>query len=31
MFQNSSEFKEVLDTQYKIFTRNSDALTMGLL
>ena len=35
MFQNSSEFKEVLDTQYKLFVRNSDALgdinlTVGL-
>ena len=26
MFQNSSEFKEVLDTQYKLFIRNGDAL-----
>ena len=26
MFQNSSEFKEVLDTQYKLFVRNGDAL-----
>ena len=35
MFQNSSEFKEVLDTQYKLFVRNSDVLgdinlTVGL-
>ena len=35
MFQNSSEFKEVLDTQYKMYIRNSDALgdinlTVGL-
>ena len=35
MFQNSSEFKEVLDTQYKLYIRNSDALgdinlTVGL-
>ena len=35
MFQNSSEFKEVLDTQYKLFVRNGDALgdinlTVGL-
>ena len=35
MFQNSSEFKEVLDTQYKLFIRNGDAsgdinLTVGL-
>ena len=26
MFQNSSEFKEVLNTQYKLFIKNSDAL-----
>ena len=26
MFQNSSEFKEVLDTQYKLYVRNGDAL-----
>ena len=26
MFQNSSEFKEVLDTQYKLFIRNGDQL-----
>ena len=35
MFQNSSELKEVLDTQYKLFVRNGDALgdinlTVGL-
>ena len=35
MFQNSSEFKEVLDTQYKLFIRNGDSLgdinlTVGL-
>ena len=35
MFQNSSELKEVLDTQYKLYVRNSDALgeinlTVGL-
>ena len=35
MFQNSSEFKEVLDTQYKLYIRNGDQagemnLTMGL-
>ena len=35
MFQNSSEFKEVLDTQYKLFVRNGDTLgdinlTVGL-
>ena len=35
MFQNSSEFKEVLDTQYKLYIRNGDALgdinlTVGL-
>ena len=35
MFQNSSEFKEVLDTQYKLFVRNGDSLgdinlTVGL-
>ena len=35
MFQNSSEFKEVLDTQYKLFIRNGDTLgdinlTVGL-
>ena len=35
MFQNSSEFKEVLDTQYRLYIRNSDALgdinlTVGL-
>ena len=35
MFQNSSELKEVLDTQYKLFIRNGDTagemnLTMGL-
>ena len=35
MFQNSSELKEVLDGQYKLFVRNSDALgdinlTVGL-
>ena len=35
MFQNSSEFKEVLDTQYKLFVRNDDELgdmnlTVGL-
>ena len=35
MFQNSSELKEVLDTQYKLFIRNGDAsgdinLTVGL-
>ena len=35
MFQNSSEFKEVLDTQHKLFVRNGDALgdiklTVGL-
>ena len=35
MFQNSRECKEVLNTQYKVFIRNSDALgdiniTMGL-
>ena len=35
MFQNSSEFKGVLDTQYKLFIRNGDALgdinlTVGL-
>ena len=26
MFQNSSEIKTVLDTQYKLFIRSSDAL-----
>ena len=26
MFQNSSEFKEILDTQYKLIMRNGDAL-----
>ena len=26
MFQNSSELREVLDTQYKLFIRNADAL-----
>ena len=26
MFQNSSDFEEVLNTQYKLFIRNSDAL-----
>ena len=35
MFQNSSEFKEVLDTQYKLYIRNADQagemnLIMGL-
>ena len=35
MFQNSSELKEVLDGQYKLFVRNGDALgdinlTVGL-
>ena len=35
MFQNSSEFKEVLDAQYKLYIRNGDALgdinlTVGL-
>ena len=35
MFQNSSELKEVLDTQYKLYIRNGDALgdinlTVGL-
>ena len=35
MFQNSSELKEVLDTQYKLYVRNGDALgeinlTVGL-
>ena len=35
MFQNSSELKEVLDTQYKLYIRNGDTagemnLTMGL-
>ena len=35
MFQNSSELKEVLDTQYKLYIRNGDALgemnlTIGL-
>ena len=35
MFQNSSEFKEVLDTQYKLYIRNGDTagemnLTIGL-
>ena len=35
MFQKSSEFKEVLDTQYKLFVRNGDTLgdihlTVGL-
>ena len=35
MFQNSSESKEVLHTQYKLFVRNGDALgdinlTVGL-
>ena len=30
MFGNSSEFKEVLDTQYKLFVRSSDAVPMGL-
>ena len=35
MFQNSRECKEVLNTQYKVFIRNSDAsgdinITMGL-
>ena len=35
MFQNSSEFKEVLDTQYKLYIRNGDTLgdinlTVGL-
>ena len=26
MFQNSGEFKEVLDGQYKLFVRNGDTL-----
>ena len=30
MFQNSSEFKDVLDTQYKFFMRNSDAFTITM-
>ena len=35
MFQNASEFKEVLDGQYKLFVRNGDTtgsinLTVGL-
>ena len=35
MFQNSSELKEVLDIQYKLYIRNGDALgdmnlTVGL-
>ena len=35
MFQNSSELKEVLDTQYKLYIRNGDTagemnLTIGL-
>ena len=30
MFRNSSDFTEVLDTQYKLFVRSSDAVTMGL-
>ena len=30
MFHNSRELKEVLDTEYTLSIRNSDALTMGL-